>query len=81
MGRIVSKARQLRLAYQVKHARPVTLDEVAQATDIGRATLTRIERDQTERIDFATLAKLCAFYEVGVGDVLEFQPEKSESGD
>ncbi len=75
MAKIVSKARQVRLNYQAKLGRVVTLDEVADATGITRAALSRIERNKTERIDFDTLKKLCAFYGVGVGDILEFRPE------
>ncbi len=75
MAKIVSKARQLRLNYQAKLGRPVTVEEVAAATGITRAALSRIERNKTERIDFDTLKKLCQFYGVGVGEVLEVKLE------
>jgi putative transcriptional regulator len=50
----------------------VTLQEVADAVGIERAALNRLELNKTSRIDFDTLAKLCHFYKVGVGDVLEY---------
>ena len=75
MAKLVSNARQLRLNYQAKIGRPVTVEEVAEATGMTRAALSRIERNQTERIDFDTVTKLCTFYGVGVGDLLELKEE------
>ena len=75
MAKLVSNARQLRLNYQAKIGRPVTVEEVAEAVGITRAALSRIERNQTERIDFDTVTKLCTFYGVGVGDLLELKEE------
>ncbi len=50
------------------------LKEVATAIGITEAALSRIETGKTERIDFDTLKKLCDFYGVAVGDVLEYDP-------
>jgi DNA-binding Xre family transcriptional regulator len=66
--------------------RTVTLQEVAEATKITEAALSRVERDQNERIDYRTLVKLCEFYSealgrpIGVGDVLEFDPNNRTPG-
>lgn len=79
MERIVSKARQVRLDYQARLGRPVTLEEVAEATGITPAALSRLERGQTERIDFGTLLKLCKFYGVQPGDLLRFEAEQPEN--
>ncbi len=82
MAGIISKARNLRLEYQVKVGKIVTMEEVAEQVGITRAALNRIELNKTERIDFDTLTKLCVFYSerlgrrIGVGDILEFDPEK-----
>lgn len=76
MARILTKARQLRLSYQAKIGRPVTIEEVADAAGISRPALNRIELGKTERMDFDTLMKLCAFYNVGVGDILEYDPNR-----
>ena len=37
--------------------------------------LTQIELGNMKEIDTDTLAKLCAFYKVGVGDILEYNPD------
>lgn len=82
MPKIVSKARQLRLDYQSKIGRSVTMTEVAEQAGVNRTTLNLIELGQTKGIDFDTLTKLCVFYSnvlertIGVGDVLEFDPKQ-----
>ncbi len=78
MAKIISKARKVRLDYQSKIGRPVTLQEVAEKTGIARAALTRIELGKTEKIEFETLLKLCAFYGVQVGDLLEYQGDEAQ---
>jgi len=74
MAKIASKVRKLRLDYQAKLGRTVTLQEVADAIGVERSALNRIELGKTTRIDFDTLVKLCEFYEVTVGDILEYDP-------
>jgi DNA-binding Xre family transcriptional regulator len=72
MAKIVTKARQLRLNLGAQRGMAVTLQEVADAANIERAALNRIELGKTRGIDFETLEKLCAYYGVGVGDILEY---------
>ena len=78
MARVVSKARQLRFNLQAKLGQPVTIEDVAEATGIARPALNRIELNQTERIDFATIRKLCEFYGVPVGELLTMEEEDVE---
>jgi len=72
--KINSKVRQLRFKYQAEIGRKVSVQEVADALGISRERLTQIELGTMKEIDTETLAKLCAFYGVGVGDVLEYDP-------
>ena len=75
MAKIVTKARQLRLRKQLELGLPrLTVQEVADQAGIDRAALTRIELGRTTRIDFDTLTALCKYYGVGVGEVLEYDP-------
>ena len=86
MARIISKARKLRMDYQAKIERPIDQKEVAEAIGIHENTISRIEQGKLSRIDFDTLVKLCVFYsrvlerEVGVGEVLEFDPINNKRG-
>ena len=79
MARIKSKAFQLRLDYQSREGRKVPLVEVAEKAGIERKALARLERGETERFDGEILQKLCAFYGVGVGDILEYDPNGRQS--
>lgn len=78
VAKVISKAYQARLNYQARVGHKVSLRDVAEVTGITHAALSRIESGKTERIDFETLAKLCSFYGVSVGDILEFQPEQTQ---
>lgn len=77
-GKVVSKARQARLNYQARIGRPVSVEEVAEAAGIDRGALTRLELGRTERFDGQMLARLCAFYGVGLEELLEYTPETPE---
>ena len=79
MGRVVSRARQLRLNYQAKLGRPVTVVEVAEKTGVDRRAIARLESNDTERYDGDVLAKLCAFYGVSIEDILEYVPENKRT--
>lgn len=75
MARIVSKAFQLRKQLELKEGRRVALSEVAERAGVNRQALTRLESGDTERYDSDMLQRLCAFYGVGVGDLLEYDPD------
>lgn len=83
--RIITKAKQLRLEYQYKLGRDVTVLEVAQEAEISRAQLSEIERGLTNQIRFDTLIKLCGFYTgklgrpIGVSDLLEYDPNNKKA--
>jgi DNA-binding Xre family transcriptional regulator len=78
--KVLSKARRVRLAYATKLGRSVPLSEVAEKAKVDRMSLTRLERGETERFDGEMLAKLCHFYGVEVGDLLEYDPTMQEAG-
>lgn len=71
---IVTRARQLRYEMAARLGRAVTLKEVSQATGVAVSTLSRLESGQAQGIEFATLAKLAAFYGVSsTNDVLSLE--------
>lgn len=79
MGKVVSKAFDLRKDFEKKLGRTVTLSEVSEKTGITRLALRRLERGETRGIDFDVLEKLCAFYGVAISDILEYDPNKIEA--
>ncbi len=80
MPKIMSKALQVRLKYQMEQGRKVPLSEVAEKAGVARNALTRLEQGETERFDGEFIAKLCVFYGVKIEDLLELDPSIQMSG-
>jgi transcriptional regulator with XRE-family HTH domain len=71
---VKTKLRQLRLDRAAKLGREVTMKEVCDATGIALSTLSRIENNVVQSIEFATLVKLADFYEViDIGQMLSLE--------
>lgn len=79
MARIVSRARDIRLRRQEQEQRPLTMLEVATQIGIDRKALSRLEANKTVRFDGEVLEKLCVFYGVGVGDILQLVEDTPET--
>ncbi|HEU4328124.1 MAG TPA: helix-turn-helix transcriptional regulator [Roseiflexaceae bacterium] len=72
-----SRVKQLRLNLAARLGREVTLKEVYTATGIAVSTLSRIENNQIQGIEFATLVKLADFYGVNdIGELIGFEEER-----
>ena len=50
------------------------VSDAVRATGISQSTLLRLYHEQTTRIDFDTIEKLCGFLNVEVGALLEYVP-------
>jgi len=74
MAKIISKALNARMNRSVQLKRPVPLEEVSRGARVNRNALARLEAGETERFDGPMLARLCMFYGLGVGDLLELDP-------
>ena len=57
--------------------RRLKVADAVRATGVSKTTLHKIYNDQSSRIDFDTIDKLCEYLEVGVGDIFEYV-EKNE---
>ena len=77
MGKIVSRAFQVRAEYMQRHNQRITIREVASAAGVTRAALSKLEAGKTEGIAFETLARLCAFYGVQPGDLLGYEERRT----
>jgi len=67
--------------FMIKSNLPVLLAEkrlkvadLIRMTDISKSTMHKIYNDQTSRIDFETIDKICEALEVQVGDLFEYVP-------
>jgi len=66
------KLRELIKAKELKEGRHITLEEIGQHTGVHRTTLSKIVNGRTVSSTTDTLAKLCEYFEVGIGDVVEY---------
>lgn len=53
--------------------------DVVRATGMSKSTLHKLYNDESSRIDFETIDKLCEFLEVNVGDLFEYKPNEQAS--
>jgi len=58
--------------------RRLKVADAVRATGISKTTLHKIYNDQSSRIDFDTIDKLCEFLEVEVGDIFEYVADAEE---
>jgi putative transcriptional regulator len=59
--------------------RKVTLQQVADETGIGPATLQRLGAGKTGAVQFTTLNTLCTYFNCEVGDLLQFERDPEVS--
>ena len=55
--------------------RRLKVADAVRATGVSKTTLHKIYNDQSSRIDFDTIDKLCEYLGVGVGDLFEYVAE------
>lgn len=48
--------------------------DLIRMTNISKSTMHKIYNDQTSRIDFETIDKICEALDVQVGDIFEYTP-------
>ncbi|MBH0007067.1 helix-turn-helix domain-containing protein [Psychrobacter sp. SWN149] len=58
--------------------RRLKVADAVRATGVSKTTLHKIYNDQSSRIDFDTIDKLCDYLEVEVGDIFEYVKEDKE---
>lgn len=61
--------------------RKLKISDVARDTGVNRGTLTRLYYETAERIEVDVLDKLCAYFGVSVGDLLEHTDEANSTKD
>ena len=52
-----------------------SINQLSNETGITRKTLTRIYNDESNQLDFGTIAKLCDFFECDLSDLLYLEDE------
>ena len=60
-----------------------SINKLSIETGITRQTLTRMYNEESTQLDFATIGKLCDFFDCDVGELLVLvdEPEQDSSGE
>lgn len=53
-----------------------SINQLSKETGISRPTLTRIYNDESDRIEFTTIYKLCDYFNCSVGDLFSIVEEE-----
>lgn len=62
-------------------ARRINARDLAKATGLDYGTILSMQSGKTGRFDAHVLAKLCEYFNVGIGDLLVYVPDKSSEQD
>lgn len=54
---------------------PLTLRELAEATNLALSTVTGLTSGRAKRIDFETIDKLCTYFNVQPGELLAWEAD------
>ncbi len=61
---------------EVDEGRKITYTSLVNVTGLSINAIGRLAEGKTDRIEFTTIDKLCAYFNCTVGDLLEYVPEK-----
>ena len=62
---------------EFRERRVVQLKEIAQATGVHRVTLSKLANNKEYNVGVDTIEKLCAYFQCGIGEIVEYVPERS----
>ncbi len=66
----------LRVQKERQEGRRLPYRVIAEETGLSQGVLVRLMSQEFERVDRGSLNTLCGYFGVGVGDVLEYLPDK-----
>jgi putative transcriptional regulator len=55
-----------------------SINQLSKETGITRQTLTRLYNEESNQLDFATIAKLCDFFKCDIADLLYLEEEEGD---
>jgi putative transcriptional regulator len=61
---------------EAREERRITLTEISEQTGVGWGTVNRWKREEVNRYDADILSAFCAYFECGIGDLLEYTPDE-----
>jgi putative transcriptional regulator len=77
---IRNRIRALMGERETKTGQRITAKAICQVTGITEKTLSRLINNETARVDFETLERLCEYFDCQPGDILIRLPNNTEAG-
>jgi len=71
---IQSRLKLLVVQRELATGQKLTYERLAEEIGLSKTTLNRLAENKTDRIDFLTLDKLCAYFGCTVADLLRYEP-------
>ncbi len=62
-------------------SRHISKNQICKDLDIPRANFNRYCRNEFQRLDAYFLCKLCAYFKIGIGDLLTYSAPSDEGAD
>ncbi|MBX0329128.1 hypothetical protein K2Z83_15730 [Oscillochloris sp. ZM17-4] len=84
MGKIISRARQIRFNLQAKLGREVTIEEVAGAIGVDRRAIMRVELGRARQYDVEMMQRLGDYYHaagIDTTDLLRYDPNNRQASE
>jgi len=78
---IKSNLKQLILDKSAENSHRITYAEISAVTGLSTNTITKLANNQSALVGISTLDRLCAYFGVGVGDLLVYVPDGALAGD
>ncbi len=72
---IKSKLKLLIAQREVTTGEKITYESLAAEVGLSKNALNRLAENKTDRVEFATLDKLCRYFQCDIGDLLAYAPE------
>lgn len=76
--RIVCHLKRQIFQWQADNNQRLTFETLANETGVADRTLRRWANNEVSAYDASVIVKLCVFFGIGVGDLLEFSQAESE---
>ena len=73
---IQSKLKLLIAQQEISMGVRISYESLGTQVKLSKNTLARLAENKTDRVDFTTIDKLCAYFNCAIGDLLEYVPEK-----
>ena len=75
---VKSKISYLRLQKQEKVGHKLSVTKMAEESGLSINVFQRLINNASDRIDFDTIDKLCAYFDCSIGDLFEYVPGQAQ---